>query len=81
MKRSSAVWLSLTSSLRSTPIEQKARRAAVSIASSMKDQLSAVDTPGIASETLPGDQRTSGSVASQWIGFAIPGGVPVTRAP
>lgn len=41
-----------------------ARRVAASIESSMNDQLSAVETPGIASDTLPGDRSTSGSLAT-----------------
>ncbi len=72
MNRSSARSLSRTSSGLSTPIAAKACRAASSMASSMNDQFSAVETPGIASETLPGDQSTSGSVATQCSGFAIP---------
>ena len=71
MKRSSALGPSVTSSGARTPRAANPRRAASSMESPTNDQLSGVDTPGMASETLPGDHRTSGSVASQWIGLAI----------
>ena|GEM_PF-4522048 len=48
----------------------------------MNDQFSALDTPGIASDTLPGDHSTSGSVARQCSGSSIParGGGAVVAA-
>src|SRR5580658_8687798 len=71
MNRSSARRPSSSSPSASTPSEWNARRAEVSIASSMNDQFSAVETPGIASDTFPGDHSTLGSVASQCSGLSI----------
>jgi len=71
ISRSSARDPSVTSARDSTPMEANARRLASSMASPTNDQLSVVDTPGIASDTLPGDHSTRGSVDSQWSGSLI----------
>ena len=65
MNRSSARGPRVISERARTPRAANPLRAASSMASPTNDQLSGVDTPGIASETLPGDHSTPGSVASQ----------------